>query len=371
MKIAVVYDWFDKWGGVERILLTLKEIFPQADFFTSYYDKDNLFWLKNFSHISESFIKYFPTFFKRNRLFCLPFYPFAFESFNFDSYDLVISVTAYFAKGVITKTKTKHICYLLTPTRFLWSHSDDYLKNFKFIPKFYLSYLKKFDLISSQRPDKIFSISYAIRDRCQKFYQRKSQVIYPPFDFDYWEKIKKKLKKILVKKNNYFNQLANDYFLIVSRLEPYKKIDLVINLFNRLGKKLLIIGKGSLERKLKIIAKKNIFFLKDVSDKELAFFYQNTKGLIIPQEEDFGYVSLESQFFNCPVIAFKKGGVLETVIEKKTGIFFKEQKEDSLLESIERFEKIRYNLLTNLRKDKSHLQKFDKKNFINSFRKIY
>lgn len=363
-KIAIVYDWFDKWGGVERVLLVFKEIFPKADFYTSYFDEKGAFWAKNFN-LKTSFIQKLPRFIKKSRIFSLPFYPLAFESFDFSSYDLVISITSSFAKSVITHPKTKHICYLLTPTRFLWSHQKDYFKN-NFLVQFYFNYLKKWDKIVSTRPDKIISISQAVKKRCQQYYKRDSKVIYPPFDIDYWNKVKSTSRQ--KKSKNFFNY--RNFFLVVSRLELYKKIDLVIKVFNKLKENLIIIGIGSQEKRLKKLANKNITFLSNLSDIELGYFYSNALALIMPQEEDFGYVSLEAQFFGCPVIAYKKGGAIETVIENKTGLFFNNQNEVELLRAIETYHKIKYNLRQSILKFAVvNIKKFTKEKFIKNFLK--
>ncbi|MCX7880934.1 MAG: glycosyltransferase [Patescibacteria group bacterium] len=371
MKIAIVYDWIDKWGGVERVLLTLAEIFPQAIFYTSYYDEKRAVWAKKLK-IRTSFIQKLPNLIKKNRILSLPFYPFAFESFNFNEFDLVISISSSFAKGIITKPKTKHITYLLTPTRFLWTHPEDYQKKFKnFWPiSSYLVYLKKWDLIASQRPDKIIAISKTVKERCLKYYQRESEVIYPPFDIDYWQKKEEEMKRNNQIFNEKFKIKNDDFYLLVSRLEPYKKTFLAIKVFNQIKKHLIIIGEGSEERYLRKIAKGNIQFFKNLADEELAYFYSKGQGLIVPQEEDFGYVALEGQFFNCPIIAFKKGGLKETVINGQTGIFFDKQEETYLIKAVERFEKIKYNLKKTI-KDKKNIifNKFNKKRFIESFLK--
>ena len=195
-RIAIVYDWIDKWGGVERVLLTLHKMFPEAVFYTSYFDSVKAGWAKDLK-IKTSFIQKLPDFIKKSRIASLPFYPFAFESFNFNEFDLVISVTSSFAKSIITQPKTKHVCYLLTPTRFLWSHKKDYLNNrlVSYLVHGYLEKTKKWDYVAAQRPDKIISISQAVADRCLKYYKRRSEVIYPPFNIDYWREIKSKIKR--------------------------------------------------------------------------------------------------------------------------------------------------------------------------------
>jgi glycosyltransferase involved in cell wall biosynthesis len=297
-RIAIVYDWIDKWGGVERVLLTLKEMFPEAVFFTSVYDRKNASWAKDID-IKTSFMDRLPAFIKRNRILSLPFFPTAFESMDFRDYDLVISVTSSFAKSVITHPNTKHICYLLTPTRYLWSHKKKYLGKNAFAGLFADS-LRDWDKVVSHRPDKIIAISETVRERCRKYYKIDPEVLYPPFDFEYWNKIRSQLSVSAKDKGS--------YFLIVSRLEKYKNIDHAIKTFKSLKEKLVIVGSGSQKANLVKLAGKNVAFMSRVSDEELGKLYTGAKALIMPQEEDFGYVSLESQFFGTPVIALAKGG---------------------------------------------------------------
>ncbi len=355
-KTAVVYDWLDKWGGVERVLLTFHQMYPEADFFTSYFDPKKAAWAKNLK-IKTSFIQKLPGFIKESRIASLPFYPYAFETFDFRDYGLVISVTSTFAKSIITQPGTKHICYLLTPPRFLWSHQNDYFKE-NFLNRNYSESLKEWDLVASQRPDKIISISEAVKERCKKYYKRNSEVLYPPFDVDYWEKIKSKLQ--LKSKN---------FFLIVSRLESYKKVDLAVRVFNKLRHNLIIVGEGSEESNLRRISGKNINFLSKLTDAELGRLYSEAEALIMPQSEDFGYVSLESQFFGAPVISYKKSGSAETIIEGRTGIFFEKQTEGSLRQAIERYGKIKYNLKRNCKGfGLKNIMRFDKNIFVNSFK---
>ena len=368
-KIAIVYDWIDKWGGVERVLLNLHEMFPEAVFYTSYFDKEKADWAKDLK-IKTSFLQNFPNFIKKSRILSFIFYPFAFESFDFSEYDLVISVTSSFAKAVITQPGTRHICYLLTPTRYLWSHQKDYLGNklIRYFVSGYLNIFKNWELVASQRPDKIISISEVIRERCKKYYKRESEVVYPGFDIEYWEEIKSEIRNPKSEINSKFKIQNSKFFLVVSRLEPYKKVDLVIKVFNKLNKPLIIVGEGSQEDKLKQMACNNITFLSKLSDVELGNLYSSAQALIMPQEEDFGYVSLEAQLFGCPVIAYKKGGVLETVIDGKTGILFNIQTEKSLRSAIERLDKIKYNLRAKVKEfGTSSIEKFSKEKFVDNF----
>ncbi len=377
-KIAIVYDWIDKWGGVERVLLTLHQMFPTAIFYTSSYDPKEAGWAKDID-IKTSFIQKFPKFIRGYRITSLPFYPFAFEFFNFNNYDLVISVSSSFAKSVITNPGTIHISYLLTPTRFLWSHEQEYLKkpeSLLLVP--YINYLKKWDRVVAWRPDKIVSISHTVVNRCEKFYHRDSEVIFPPFDTNYWKSIKSKVESSHFaeasrdRQKSKFQVKNKNYFLVVARLEKYKKVDLVIEAFNQLPKEQLkIVGIGSQEKTLKQKAHSNITFLGKVSDKDLATLYFGAQALIMPQEEDFGYVSLEAQFFGCPVIAYEKGGASETVIEEKTGLFFKKQTSESLIAALEQFHIISYNLQLETRKlGMKNIERFDKKIFVKQFNSV-
>lgn len=180
-KVAIVYDRVNKWGGAERVLLSLHEMFPKAPLYTSVYDKKNAKWAKVFPQVHTSFLQYIP-FTKSNHEFLAPLMPLAFESFNFDNYDLVISVTSEFAKNIKTNSKTLHVCYCLTPTRYLWSHYEEYFQNkiLKFFTKPVISILRKWDKKAAYRPDVMFAISTEVQQRIKKYYNRESEIIFPP-----------------------------------------------------------------------------------------------------------------------------------------------------------------------------------------------
>jgi len=181
MKVAIVYDRVNKWGGAERVLLALHEMFPKAPLYTSVYDKKNAKWANVFPKIYTSFLQHIP-FAKSNHELFAVLMPLAFESFNFDKYDLVISVTSEFAKGIITKQSTLHVCYCLTPTRYLWSGYEDYFRNkiFKILTKSIIIYLKEWDKMAAKRPDVMVAISSEVRNRIKKYYNRDSEIIFPP-----------------------------------------------------------------------------------------------------------------------------------------------------------------------------------------------
>lgn len=338
MKVVLVYDRVNKWGGAERVLLALHKIFPDAPLYTSVYNKNKAPWAKVFK-IKTSFLQNFP-FASQNHEFYAPLMPLAFESFTFDEYDLVISVTSEAAKGIITKPQTKHICYCLTPTRYLWSGYDEYFKNpiLRFISKPVIFYLRFWDKIATHRPDAFIAISRGVQKRIKKYYGRESKIIYPPVE------ISNSKFQIPNKSQITEYRIQNtEYFLIVSRLVPYKKIDLAIKVFNKLGLSLKIVGTGVWENKLKRMAKGDIEFLGYLTDKELVEYYKECQALIFPQEEDFGLAILEAQSFGKPVIALKKGGALDTITGGKTGIFFEAQNEKSLKDAILRFQKMNFN----------------------------
>jgi glycosyltransferase involved in cell wall biosynthesis len=350
-KVAIVYDRVNKWGGAERVLLALHEIFPDAPLYTSVYDQKKASWANVFPKVITSFLQNFP-FARSNHEFLAPLMPLAFESFDFSGFDLVISVTSEAAKGIITKPGTRHICYCLTPTRYLWSHYDEYFKrsSFKGITKPIINYLRKWDKIAANRPDIMIAISTEVKSRIKEYYNRDSKIVFPPVEID-----KSKNQKI----NDKWKLESGKYFLVVSRLVKYKKVDLAIHAFNKLNYPLKIVGTGREWEKLKRKAKRNIEFVGLVGDDKLPEYYQGAKALIMPQEEDFGIVAVEAQANGVPVIAYKKGGALDTVIDGKTGVFFDTQSTESLVSAIIRFEKMQFvvdNLYTSAKR-------FSKENF--------
>jgi glycosyltransferase involved in cell wall biosynthesis len=328
-KVAIVYDRVNKWGGAERVLLALHEIFPEAPLYTSVYDPIGAPWAKAFSEIRTSFLQKFP-FAKSNHEFLAPLMPLAFESFDLTKFDLVISVTSEAAKGIRTKPGTLHICYCLTPTRYLWSHNYEYFKGlpFKGLTELLVNYLRKWDKVAAQRPDAMIAISTEVKNRIKKYYDRDSEIVFPP------------VNTILIRINRAGER---KYYLIVSRLVKHKRVDLAVEAFNMLGYPLIIIGTGREGKKLKRMAGNNIKFVDQVSEKDLAMYYNGAKALIMPQEEDFGIVAIEAQSYGVPVIAYKKGGAVDTVILGETGVFFVEQKPESLVEAIRKFEKLKFN----------------------------
>ncbi|MEI6532278.1 MAG: glycosyltransferase [Candidatus Roizmanbacteria bacterium] len=361
-KIAIVYDWVDKWGGVERLLCYVLDHYPNADLFTSYANSKSAVWSQKFN-IKTSFIQKFPNFIKKNRNFSLILNPFAFEAFNFQEYDVVISITSAFAKGVITHPSTRHICYLLTPPRYLWGLQNEYIKDglLKIFSEPISQSLRTYDYVIAQRPDVLISESNLVSNRCRKYYNRQSDVLYPPFDYFYWQGLLKD-GYINIRK---FDLDSKQYYLYVGRIEPYKRVDLLISTFNQIGdKKLIIVGNGTQLKKLQKIAKSNIQFIQNVTDIELATLYQSAKFLLMPQEEEFGYTSLESQACGTPVLSYRYSGTSETIIEGISGELFESQTVSSIRDALERSSTISYNLSVNDERIKNHLINFSALEFL-------
>lgn len=362
-KVAVIYDWIDKAGGVERMLPVFAEMYPNANFYTSYYNPQKAPWASELK-ITSSFIQSLPPFVKSNRVASFPFFKYAFESFDLSMYDLVISITSSFAKSVITRPETKHVCYLLTPTRYVWGQTNEYLSGItRVVTQPLITKLKKWDYIAAQRPDHVIAISHHVAHRVRKYYRRDASVIYPPFDTTYWSEVFTQSSKLS-------EQIPHDeYYLFVGRLEPYKRVDLLIEVFNKLQYPLIIIGTGSCERALKRIARPPITFVSSISDVQLAAYYKKARALIMPQEEEFGYTAIEALSCGLPVISYRQSAVSETVVDGKTGLFFENQRHVDLYNAIARFEKIEYNMKSLMRKNLSEqVKRFNKAQFMTVFK---
>lgn len=324
MKVAIVYDRVNKMGGAERVLLDLHRLYPDAPLFTLVSNQITAPWSKNFKVIPTFFNQI--KFFRKHHEMLAPFAALAFETFDFSEYDVVISVTSAEAKSVITRPETAHICYCLTPTRYLWSGLAHYRSSFPIKPlfDFLTNRLRKSDLIYANRPDAYLAISKEVQKRITTYYQKKSEVIYPAIDYEYFSKSHQHKK--------------DNYYLVVNRLVPYKRTDIVIEAFNQLKKPLLVVGTGSDEAGLKKMAGDNIDFLGLVDDVKLRHLYAKAKALICPQEEDFGLTPLEAAATGTPTLAFAAGGFRETVINNDTGLFFESQDKEAIISAVNRFE---------------------------------
>lgn len=350
MNIAIIHDWLSEFAGADKVLWQLKQIYPQADIYTSIYDSSKVKQFDNYK-IYTTYLQKIP-FSKTLRPIMVPLMPLAFEQLDLSRYDLVISNTTSAAKGVITKPKTCHVSYCHTPTRYLWMPEMDERASSSWLRRRVNKSLKKWDIAAVARVDYFIANSKNVQDRIKKFYHRDSSVVYPPVDTSFYNPREEEI----VKKN---------YFLFVGRFVPYKKADLVIEAFNKLGIELRIIGTGPEEHKLKKIAKDNVKFLGRASDKVLFENLKSAKAVIFPSEEDFGIVPVEAMACGTPVISYGVGGATETVISGKTGEYFFEQTPGSLTEVVKKFDSKKYKF-SDLR---SRAEEFSLEKFRENFRK--
>lgn len=328
MKVALVHDYLNQMGGAERVVMALHEIFPDAPIYTSIYDPQRVDPAFRHMDIRTTFMQKFPGVTKHHQPY-LPFYPFAMESLDLRGYDLVLSSSSAFGKGVITHPKTMHICYCHTPMRWCWNY-EEYVEREQLgraartVLPLLITGLRIWDQVSAQRVDHFIANSPIVAERIKKYYRRESVFIPPPveasrFPFTGQEEI-------------------GDYFLTLGRLIPYKRVDLAIEACNRLKLPLAVIGGGRDAERLHRMAGPTIRFLGGLSDVEVISYYQHCRAFLFPGYEDFGITPLEAQAGGRPVIAYGDGGVLASVIDGVTGTFFKEQTVESLMEVLASFD---------------------------------
>jgi len=355
MRIALVHDYLVQFGGAERVLLALMELFPNAPVFTLLYDKERLRIPIDESRLRTSFLQNIPGSRKHYRYFPL-LMPLAIEQFDLKKYDLVLSATHSFGKGIIVGPNTLHISYCFTPTRYVWDDSHRYVRDFsrspifqRFAP-FALSYIRQWDYYAAQRVTTYLTLSKYVSRRIQKYYHRSAQVIAPP-----------------VEVQRFTPQAENDgYYLVVLRLVQYKRVDIAIQACEQLGRSLKIVGSGPEEAILRHVAGKNTEFLGFVPDDQLPGLYAGAKALLFPQEEDFGITPVEAAAAGKPTIAYRAGGAIETIKEMETGLFFNEQIPHSLMAAIRHFETGHWDVDT----IRHQAERFDKSLFLKQLQTI-
>ncbi len=345
MNVSIVHDYLIQYGGAERIIEVFHELFPEAPVYTSIYVSRFLPDSFKKMNIQTSFLQKFPLARRGAQKEFLLLYPLAFRRFNLKDYDVVLSSSAAWAKGIITPHHVCHICYCHSLMRFAWSF-DQYVKREdlprllgKILP-LVVAPLKRWDMTSSRRVNYFIANSKLTANRIGKIYKRKATIIYPPV----------RCSDFTVN-----NSSKKDSFLIVSRLAPYKRIDIAIEAFNRLALPLMIVGEGRDRKSLEKIAGSNIHFMGRASGDELRLYYSNCRAFILPGEEDFGMTSLEAQASGRPVIAYAAGGALESVIEGKTGTFFHEQTPEALIRTVKKLDRLEFDS----RIIRKHAEKFD------------
>ena len=365
LKVALVHDFLNQYGGAEKVLEVLAEIFAEAPIYTLLYDQEKMGGKFADREIRTSFLQKLPKFFRRRFKIFLPFLPTAPETFDLRGYDLVISSSGAWSKGIVTKLDTIHIAYIHSPMRFVWDYNEKYLKEeqkekWSFLIRPFLSYLRLWDKLASDRPDYLIANSRYTQSRIKKYYRRDSQVIYPPVNNNFQFPISNN-QFLNDQKNTKYKILDTKYFLIVSRLSAYKKIDKAIEAFNKLELPLVIVGTGKQEKYLKKIAKGNIKFLGYQPEEKLAEIYKNARAFIFPGVDDFGIAPVEVMTHGVPVIAVKAGGAVEIIEENKTGEFFQSSKVEVIADAVRRFCENENNYDKNY--IKQSVEKFSKERF--------
>ncbi len=326
LRVALVHEHLAQDGGAERVLLAMAKLFPQAPIYTLVYNREraNPAWRNR--DIRPSMIQHLPGGVRYYQWY-LNWMPTAVERYDLSGYDLVLSSASSFAKGVITEPKTLHVCYLHSPTRYLWNDTHRYVNELRYprlvrslIP-FSLTRIRMWDRLAADRVDDFIANSREVARRIRKYYQRESTVIYPPVEVERFSPA----------------ATIGNYYLTGGRLVPYKRFDLAIRAFNRLGVPLKIFGAGSAEAELRAMAKPNIEFVGRLDDAAMNDLYSHAIAFINPQEEDFGITVIEAMAAGRPVIAYAAGGALETVKPGETGTFFADQEWEALADTVIRF----------------------------------
>ncbi len=326
MKIALVHDYLVQYGGAEQVLQAFREVYPDAPIYTLIHDRESVHGCFDDARVYTSFLQHLPGARRSHRIFPL-LMPGAIEQFDFSGYDVVLSDSASFAKGALTRPETLHISYIHTPMRYAWDDCQKYTEDFGFpriirhaVP-FFMNPLRLWDKASADRPDLILANSGFVSRRIRKYYGRESKVVPPPVDTTRFRPSEKR----------------GDYFLMVGRLITYKRFDIAVEAFTRLGIPLKIAGRGPELRRLRKMAGPNVTFLGRVPDDELARLYAECRAFIFPQEEDFGIVAMEALASGRPVIAYRGGDVEERIEEGVSGIFFEEQTPEAIMDAVSGF----------------------------------
>ncbi len=359
MRVAIVHDWLAVYAGAEKVLEAALELYPAAPIYTLVYQQESFKGTRIAEHpVHTSFIERFPRGREKYRAY-LPLMPLAIEQFNLSDYDVVISSSHAVAKGVLTRADQLHISYVHTPIRYAWDLQFQYLKEAgierglkSVIARLILHYIRLWDIASANRVDVFVANSYYVARRIWRVYRRKARVIYPPVDVDRFTP----------------RSQREDFYLTLSRFVPYKKIDLVVEAFTRLGLPLVVIGDGPDFDKVKRFAGPNVQLLGYQPDSVVKDYMERCKAFVFAADEDFGITPVEAQAAGAPVIAYGKGGVTETVVPRETGIFFHEQTVESLSEAVQEFETSKYRF--DLERIRQNAERFSKRRFQREFSEL-
>ncbi len=324
-RLAIVHDWLNQIGGAEDVLEVLVAMFPGAPVYTSIYWPEYMPAAYRRWDIRTTWMDRLPGVYRHHPLY-LPFYPLAFAGLDLSGYDVVLSNKSGFCHGVHTG-EAVHICYCLTPTRYVWQFDayaarESIPRPLRLLLRPLIALLRRWDYRAAQRVDHFVAISRAVQERIRRFYGREATVIYPPVEIERFQPA----------------STHEDYYLIVSRLIPYRRIDLAVRAFNQLGLPLVIAGDGRDREALEALAGPTVTFLGRVPDEDLPDLFARCRAYVLPGEEDFGIAPVQAQAAGRPVIAFGAGGALDSVIEGQTGAFFRELTPESLAEAVRSFD---------------------------------
>jgi glycosyltransferase involved in cell wall biosynthesis len=330
MKLAIVHDYLNQMGGAERVLIALHEIFPSAPIFTSIYAPDLVDPAFREMDVRTTFMQRLPLVHNHHQAF-LPIFPFAFESIDLREFDVVLSMSSGWAKNVLTRPETCHICYCLTPMRFAWS-SRDYAKGERIAPwqmgviDPILSGLRLWDVAGANRVDAFAAISATVKRRIEKYYRRQASIIYPPVS----------TAEFALDAGTIAGDGDGDYFLTGGRLIPYKGFDLAIRACNRLKARLVVFGDGRDRARLESLAGSTVEFVGKVDDETKRQLLRGCRAFIFPEEADFGIVPVEAMAAGRPVVAYGAGGALDTIVDGGTGVFFRQPAVGAVADALER-----------------------------------
>ncbi len=330
LNVILAHDWLTGMRGGERVLETLCQTFPAARIYSLIHNPSSISPTINQHPIFTSYLQKVPGILRHYR-YWLPFFPAAMEKMQMPPADALISISHCVAKGARPAAGTRHLCYCLTPMRYAWLFYEEYFGHNplkKALLKPCLARLRAWDAASAQRVHRFVTISQHVRRRIQQFYGRDADVVYPPINTAYWTPP--------ADRSSPPPPVRETYDLIASALVPYKRVDLAVKAYTRSGTPLVVVGSGPETPRLRQLAGPNIRFLGWITDEQLRQLYRHCRALIFPGQEDFGIVPLEAQACGRPVVAFGKGGALETVVDGVTGLFFQEQSVEALLEAVER-----------------------------------
>lgn len=347
MRIAIAHDYLIQMGGAERVVEVLHHLYPEAPIYTTVINKSRLLETLKDAEIHTTWLQKIPGI-QKNFKSMLPLYPIAIRDFDFSDFDIVLSSSSAFMKSIQVPKNTFHLCYCHTPMRFAWDY-DTYMEGqsksniMKSMLKMYMQRLKTWDKRTSQNVNQFIANSSVVKKRIQNYYQRDSDIIYPPINTSRFKS----------------SQQIGDFYLVVSRLVAYKRIDLAVETFNQNGLPLFIVGEGTDKNRLMGMGKSNIHFLGRLPDEEVTELMSQCRALLFPGVEDFGITPLEANAAGRPVIAFQAGGALDTIVPKLNGVFFQKHEVWSLQGAIEEIESHAWNVEDII----AHAQKFDEMNF--------